>query len=332
MTMDCKKYRKLRKFIAFSLSQEEENFPIAYSMVIHKDIEMFERLLRAIYAPQNIYCVHVDAKSPVVYKEAVRAITSCFDNVFVASKLEKVVYASWSRVQADLNCMEDLLKSKVQWRYLINTCGADFPLKTNAEIVQALKSLHGRNSMETEETPGNKKHRWQYHFKVDTLIHKTAKKKNPPPGNIQMFSGNAYIVITREFVKYLFNNPHVTKFLEWEKDTYSPDEHLWATLNRMPGVPGSVPSHKKYDMSDLNAIARLVKWSLHAGDINNGAPYARCTGIYRRTVCVYGTGDLAWILQQHHLFANKFDSQVDNNVIQCLEQYLRHKALYGRQL
>ncbi|KAM4675952.1 beta-1,3-galactosyl-O-glycosyl-glycoprotein beta-1,6-N-acetylglucosaminyltransferase 3-like [Discoglossus pictus] len=298
-------------------------------MVIHEKINMFERLLRAIYTPQNIYCVHVDEKSPDLFKRAVKAITSCFDNVFVASKLEKVVYASWSRVQADLNCMEDLLKSDVQWRYLLNTCGTDFPIKTNAEMVRALKALNGKNSMESEETPIDKKQRWQLQYKVDTYIFRTEIKKSPPPDNIPMFSGSAYIVITRDFVKSLFENPVVMKLIEWEKDTYSPDEHMWATLNRISGVPGSVPSHRKYDRSDLTAIARLVKWQEHAGDVSKGAPYAHCTGAYRRSVCVYGIGDLPWILQQHHLFANKFDSNVDNNVIQCLEQYLRHKTLYG---
>ncbi|MEE6521254.1 hypothetical protein FKM82_019370 [Ascaphus truei] len=332
MTVDCKKYKKMRKFLTFSQSKEEEDFPIAYSMVIHEKIEMFERLLRVIYTPQNLYCVHVDEKSPEIFKKAVRAITSCYDNVFVASKLEKVVYASWSRVQADLNCMEDLLKSKVQWRYLLNTCGSDFPLKTNAEIVRTLRSLNGKNSMETEKTPAYKKRRWQYHFEVDTSVIQTKTKKNPPPANVTMFSGNAYIVISRDFVKSLFQNPHVKELIEWEKDTYSPDEHLWATLNRMQGIPGSVPLHAKYDMSDLNAVARLVKWQYDAGNINMGAPYSHCRGTYQRGVCVFGIGDLPWLLQQHHLFANKFDPKVDNNAIQCLEEYLRHKALYGKEL
>ncbi|XP_053319727.1 beta-1,3-galactosyl-O-glycosyl-glycoprotein beta-1,6-N-acetylglucosaminyltransferase 3-like [Spea bombifrons] len=331
LTKDCKMYKKIRKFITFPLSKKEEDFPIAYSMVVHDKIDMFERLLRAIYAPQNIYCVHVDDKSPDIFKEAVRAITNCFDNVFVASKLEKVVYASWSRVQADLNCMGDLLNSKVKWKYLLNTCGTDFPLKTNAEIVKALHLLQGKNSMESEKTPEGKIARWTYHFEVDTDIHETDTKKSPPPDNVKMFSGNAYIAITRDFVKSLFNNPQVKKIIEWEKDTYSPDEHLWATLNRMPGVPGSVPSHQKYDTSDLLAIARLVKWQDHVGNVNEGAPYSQCTGTYQRGICIYGVGDLPWIVQQHHLFANKFDSLVDNNAIQCLEQYLRHKALYGEE-
>ncbi|XP_067236488.1 beta-1,3-galactosyl-O-glycosyl-glycoprotein beta-1,6-N-acetylglucosaminyltransferase 3-like [Chanodichthys erythropterus] len=330
-TKDCPSYIQDRGFLTVSLSKEEKDFPIAYSMVIHEKIEMFERLLRAIYTPDNVYCVHVDQRSPEIFKEAVKAIVSCLTNVFVASKLENVIYASWSRVQADINCMQDLLKSPVQWRYLLNTCGTDFPIKTNAEIVESLKYLNGRNSMESEAVD-SKKGRWQYHHNVTNVVTRTNVKKSPPPIKSPMFAGNAYFVVSREFVNHIFKSKEVQEFMEWEKDTYSPDEHMWATLQRMPSVPGSNPSNRKYEQSDMNAIARLVKWSYHEGDLKSGAPYPPCTGKHRRAVCVYGAGDLKWIVRQHHLLANKFDPEVDDVAIKCMEAFLRYKAIYGRSL
>ncbi|XP_034735024.1 beta-1,3-galactosyl-O-glycosyl-glycoprotein beta-1,6-N-acetylglucosaminyltransferase 3 [Etheostoma cragini] len=327
MTEDCPSYIKNRGFLTAPLSQEEKDFPIAYSMVIHDKIEMFERLLRAVYTPQNIYCVHVDQKSSEEFLKAVEAIVSCFSNVFIASKLERVVYASWSRVQADLNCMKDLLNSHVQWRYLLNTCGTDFPIKTNGEMVQALKALHGRNSMESEATNDYKKSRWQYHFNVTNTVIRTNVRKSPPPIRSPMFSGNAYIVVTRAFVKHVMQDKLVQQLREWERDTYSPDEHFWASLQRMPSVPGSMPANIKYDTSDMQALARVVKWSYLAGDVENGAPYYPCTGTYRRAVCVYGVGDLPWLLRQQQLFGNKFDPEVDDIAIRCMESILRFKAL-----
>ncbi|XP_069481376.1 beta-1,3-galactosyl-O-glycosyl-glycoprotein beta-1,6-N-acetylglucosaminyltransferase 3-like [Ambystoma mexicanum] len=331
-TKDCNAYKVRRRFIYFPLSREEEDFPIAYSMVIHNNIEMFERLLRAIYTPQNIYCVHVDRKSPEIYQRAVRSIVSCFENVFVASKLERVVYATWSRVQADLNCMEDLLKSGVQWRYLINTCGTDFPIKTNAEIVRTLKVLDGRNSLESDRTTKRKKMRWQFHYTSNHFIVKTKTEKRPPPISSPMFAGSAYFIVSRRFVQYISVDPTVQQLMQWEKDTYSPDEHLWATLQRMPGVPGSTPHNAKYDLSDMNAIARLVKWKFMEGDVKKGAPYSPCTGVHLRNVCVFGAGDLKWMIRQPHLFANKFNPKTDNYAIQCLESYLRDKALSEMEL
>lgn len=332
MTRDCKHFKAKRKFIQYPLSKEEVDFPIAFSMVVHEKIENFERLLRAVYAPQNIYCVHVDEKSPETFKEAVKAIISCFPNVFIASKLVRVVYASWFRVQADLNCMEDLLQSSVPWKYFLNTCGTDFPMKTNAEIVLALKMLNGKNSMESEIPSESKKSRWKYHYEVTDTISQTSKMKDPPPYNLPMFTGNAYIVASRGFVQQVLENPKSQQLIEWVKDTYSPDEHLWATLQRAPWMPGSVPYHPKFHTSDMAAIARLVKWQWHEGDISKGAPYGPCSGTHQRGICIYGVGDLHWILRNPHLFANKFDPKVDDNVLQCLEEYLRYKAIYGTEL
>jgi mucin type N-acetylglucosaminyltransferase 3 len=331
-TKDCEHFKAKRKFIQFPLSKEETDFPIAYSMVVHEKIENFERLLRAVYAPQNIYCVHVDEKSPETFKMAVKAITSCFPNVFIASKLVPVVYASWSRVQADLNCMEDLLQSPVPWKYFLNTCGTDFPIKTNAEMVRALKLLNGKNSMESEIPTEYKKLRWKYHYVVKDTLHITSKTKDLPPFNLTMFTGNAYIVASRNFIEHVLKNPKSQQLIEWVKDTYSPDEHLWATLHRASWMPGSVPFNHKYDISDMTAIARLVKWQDHEGDVNEGASYAPCSGTHQRGICIYGAGDVHWILQNHHLLANKFDPKVDDNALQCLEEYLRYKAIYGTEL
>ncbi|XP_062246239.1 beta-1,3-galactosyl-O-glycosyl-glycoprotein beta-1,6-N-acetylglucosaminyltransferase 3-like [Platichthys flesus] len=327
VTKDCPAYIQKRDFITVPLSEEENDFAIAYSIVIHEKIEMFERLLRAVYAPQNIYCVHVDQKSSEEFQKAVEAIVACFPNVFIATKLEKVIYASWSRVQADLNCMTDLLKSPVKWRYLLNACGTDFPIKTNGEMVKILKILNGRNSIETEMTPDYKKARWQYHHIVTDSVIRTDEMKSPPPISSPMFTGNAYFVVSRDFVTHVMQDTEVQKLLEWSKDTYSPDEHLWATLQRMPSVPGSTPADSKFDLSDLLGLARAVKWGLLAGDVKKGNPYPHCTGVYRRAICVYGAGDLWWLLSQQHLLANKFDVEVDDIAIRCLETVLRFRAV-----
>uniref|UniRef100_A0A8C8VQW1 Glucosaminyl (N-acetyl) transferase 1 n=1 Tax=Pelusios castaneus TaxID=367368 RepID=A0A8C8VQW1_9SAUR len=329
MTRDCAAFTKTRKYIMEPLSKEEAEFPVAYSIVVYHKIDMLDRLLRSIYAPQNYYCIHVDKKSPESFLAAVKGIVSCFNNVFIASQLESVVYASWSRVQADLNCMKDLYRRSINWEYLINLCGMDFPIKTNQEIVEKLKALKGENSLETEKMPAIKEIRWKKHYEiVDGKLRNLGIDKQPPPLSTPIFSGSAYFVASRRFVEYVLENSKILAFIEWAKDTYSPDEYLWATIQRIPEVPGAVSSSDKYDVSDMNALARFVKWHYFEGDVSKGAPYPPCNGIHVRSVCVFGVGDLNWMLQKHHLFANKFDTDVDPFAIQCLEEYLRDKALH----
>ncbi|XP_044513164.1 beta-1,3-galactosyl-O-glycosyl-glycoprotein beta-1,6-N-acetylglucosaminyltransferase [Gracilinanus agilis] len=329
MTKDCAAFIKTRKYIMEPLSKEEEEFPIAYSVVAYHKIEMLERLLRTIYMPQNYYCIHIDKKSPESFLAAVKGIASCFNNVFIASQLENVVYASWSRVQADLNCMSDLSRQSSKWKYLINLCGMDFPIKTNLEMVRKLKTLMDGNSLETEKMPSHKEVRWKNRYEViEGKLKNTGKNKSRPPIESPIFSGSAYFVVSRKYVEYVLTNEKILKFIEWAKDTYSPDEYLWATIQRIPEVPGSLSSSNKYDISDMQSVARFVKWQYLEGDIFKGAPYPPCNGIHVRSVCIFGVGDLKWMLQQPHFFANKFDISVDSFAVQCLEKHLRHKALY----
>ncbi|XP_068167452.1 beta-1,3-galactosyl-O-glycosyl-glycoprotein beta-1,6-N-acetylglucosaminyltransferase-like [Antennarius striatus] len=326
---NCRKFKTDRKYLTFPLSQEEENFPLAYSMVVHHKVQNFERLLRAIYAPQNFYCVHVDTKANPSVISAITAITSCFPNVFMVSKPVKVVYSAWSRVQADLNCMADLYNISTKWKYFINLCGQDFPLKTNLEIVKALQLLRGSNSLESEKMPESKKWRiLKSHSLTGDTIQGTGQDKKPPPFKLPILSGNAYIVVNRGYIRSVLEDTRIHALIEWAKDTYSPDEFLWATIQRMPDVPGSTRPNIKYDMTDINAIARLVKWSWHEGPQGSlDAVYPECQGSHVRSICVYGAGDLNWMIKQHHLFANKFDVDTDSIAIYCLERYLRHKAL-----
>ncbi|XP_072420850.1 beta-1,3-galactosyl-O-glycosyl-glycoprotein beta-1,6-N-acetylglucosaminyltransferase 3-like [Chiloscyllium punctatum] len=323
MARDCSSFVRARRYITVPLSPEEEQYPVAYSMVIHDRIEMFERLLRSIYAPQNLYCVHVDHKSPGEYHAAVRAIAACFPNVFVAARLESVTYATWARVQADLNCMRELLEKPVPWRYFLNVCGQDFPLKTNREIVHSLKALNGSNLIESEPPPRYKKKRWRFHYDIRERLVMTEWLKEPPNISTPVFVGSAYIAVSREFVAHVFASAEVQAFLRWSEDTYSPDEHVWATLLRMRGMPG----YRPYTQRSPRTLGRAVKWSFEAGNVVRGAPYGDCTGTYRHLICVYGVGDIGWLLLQNPFFANKFDPEVDNMAVQCMEEYLRNKTL-----
>jgi len=73
-----------------------------------RDVELFERLLRAIYRPHNFYCVHVDKKSASTVHRAVAAISSCFNNVFVAPHAADVQWGTYTVLEPELICMEAL--------------------------------------------------------------------------------------------------------------------------------------------------------------------------------------------------------------------------------
>jgi len=96
---DCNRLRYVGEYQMTPVRSADVDFPIAFTLLLHMNAEQFERLLRAIYRPQNVYCVHVDTKSSQSYQSAVKAVINCFDNVFLATRLHRIVYAGPSRLQ-----------------------------------------------------------------------------------------------------------------------------------------------------------------------------------------------------------------------------------------
>ncbi|GAA6085287.1 beta-1,3-galactosyl-O-glycosyl-glycoprotein beta-1,6-N-acetylglucosaminyltransferase-like [Tachysurus ichikawai] len=176
------------------------------------------KILQGPYTALRIfYCIHVDKKAPHSTRKVISGIVSCFDNVFLVSQTVEVVYASWSRVQADINCMKDLYQVNSHWKYFINLCGQDFPIKTNLEIVRMLKKFGGATV--------------------------TAWRLRPHPVLRDSDGSKATKV------------PKAQVLISWLNDTYSPDEFLWATLQRR-----FLRAHFKFDITDVYSISQLIKY------------------------------------------------------------------------
>ena len=146
-TEDCDVFIRDQGYILKSMTLEEKQFPIAYSILVYKDVNQVERLLRAIYRPQNYYCIHVDKKASENVSTSIRCIANCFNNVFVTSHLVEVKWGSFTVLEPELMCMKELWRYR-KWKYFINLTGQEFPLKTNLDLVRILKAYNGANDVE----------------------------------------------------------------------------------------------------------------------------------------------------------------------------------------
>ncbi|XP_052676463.1 N-acetyllactosaminide beta-1,6-N-acetylglucosaminyl-transferase-like [Crassostrea angulata] len=324
LAMNCDKFLNTFDSNRFIVSKIELDFPIAYSILTYKDVVQIEKLLRAIYRPHNVYCIHMDRSSGLSLHNAIKAISKCLSNVFVASTLEDVIYEGYSRLKADLNCMSDLLNySDVNWKYLINLPSQEYPLKTNSEIVKVLQTLNGTNSIESyyyEATHYRINQTYQENYKTSKL-ELTGEIKAPPPHNVTVAKGSAYGTFSRRFVEFALRNPKARDILKWTEDTLSPDETFWATLafNKDLGAPGiqysasGVPNPKSW-------ITVGVMWE------SKGPAREVCHGMYVRNICVFGLGDLNKIVQEKTLFINKFYHYYQPFALMCIEEWYFNKT------
>ncbi|XP_052078517.1 beta-1,3-galactosyl-O-glycosyl-glycoprotein beta-1,6-N-acetylglucosaminyltransferase-like isoform X1 [Mytilus californianus] len=303
-TRDCKKFLRDRGYITSTLSSEEEDFPIAYSVLIFKAINQFERLLRSIYRPQNFYCVHADTKMSDVRRKALETIVNCFDNVFMSSISYDVRWGKITVLQADLVCMKDLLRH-TKWKYFINLTGQDFPLKTNLEIVKILKAYYGANDVSISNHQATFAHRW------------TNIKSSPPV--VFPYKGSLHITVNRPFVEYAITNKTAIQLLKWLVGTIIPDESFFSTLNFNSnlGIPGSFQGNLSNAMALYKSMTRYKIWKLDKS----------CNGQYVRGICIPAVEDLFKIHSRPELFINKVYWDYEHYVLDCLEESIWNRTI-----
>ncbi|KAL8602113.1 hypothetical protein ACOMHN_007382 [Nucella lapillus] len=307
-TGNCARFVRERGYILDS-SQKEKQFPIAFSILFYKDVQQMERLLRTIYRPHNVYCLHLDGKSPLSTLRAVRGLASCLPNVFLSSRAVSVEWGQYSVLEPELTCMGDLWPYHT-WRYFINLTGQEFPLKTNLQLVEILSALNGSNDVDCT-TSNRYGYRWYNNFR--------------PPDSIRPRKGNVHIAASRAFVGYLLHSPVARRFLEWAKTTEVPDETFFSSLNHNPHlhVPGAFLGPPDTDAKFKPYLSRFKNWGLNWRDkedrVNFNWP---CNGKRVRTICIFGVGDLPLLTSRKEMFANKFHADFEPLVLDCLEQWL----------
>ncbi|XP_077997923.1 beta-1,3-galactosyl-O-glycosyl-glycoprotein beta-1,6-N-acetylglucosaminyltransferase-like [Glandiceps talaboti] len=315
LTKNCTQFKQERGYFK-PVTLEEREFPLAYGIYMYKSVSQVEQLLRTIYYPQNTYCIHVDSKASAVIHRAVQAITKCFDNVFVPSRLAKVTWCSIEVVRAEINCLTDLEERSKTWKYYLNLSGQEFPLKTNREIVQILKEFQGKNIIMSHHLtkmllyPNRQK--YKYFISEGRLKNSTIPKTEPKPFDGPIFKGELHVALTREFVNFVLHSKIARDWFVWLNDTLCPDEYFYQTLSRLPGVPGG-REFVKIDRV-IDQIVRAKIWS------------GKCNGKSVRQICVYGWKDLPSLVRRPHLFANKFHANFDSVTLACLEELIYNRT------
>ena len=216
--------------------------------------------------------------------------------------------------------MEDLLHSSLRWKYLISLVAQDYPLYNNRGIVQGLKSLNGRNNIESYPMPEKFAYRANSVWTLEKRVGKgtehegyamthTGMRKTPPPHNITIMKGWNHVGVTREFVKFVLYNNTAIDFYKWLHDIYIPDEVFFSSLQRHPGSPGGYHGNESPEW-----IMRAFHWVADGDD-------HECYGTWTRENCWLSSRDLRWVLSPKNsrkLFTQKIPFDYEENLVGCL--------------
>ena len=328
LTNNCSEtYRDFKD--AFYVSEFEEKFPIAFEMLTYYKplrIQQYIRLLRNIYRPQNVYCIHIDKKSPEWWTNLFKEFAECFPNVFIAKNPVSVLYASSGILYAHLRCFDELLERDLDWKYVISLHGTELPLVTNKEIVRKLKQMNGSNVIPRGVNASDKHsayHQWISHKVVKHGNGVSlSKEKVHVPKNITIFksASSANSAITKQMVQFMLKDQRAIELGKFLKDAKSAVEFFFSTINNLEDAPGGFNTFSKKIKMPL--IAQR-DW-LRKGD---KISYGFCGGGHVvHNICIVSAYDLPRLrnASQHATwwFHNKYFIEYDRTVIDCMEDLL----------
>ncbi|KAG5453753.1 Beta-1,3-galactosyl-O-glycosyl-glycoprotein beta-1,6-N-acetylglucosaminyltransferase 4 [Clonorchis sinensis] len=317
-TVDCGPLTQLVPDTWLWTTEEEQDFPLAFAISAYESFERLARLLRLIYRKHNIYCIHVDRKAIPEFRKRVKHLAKCYGSNLITIPDELSVDVNWGYftvLQTTLLCAEHLLKQQsVDWQYMLNLNEKEFPLRTNWELVRALKNLNGSNIVE-----GMNGTRFQDRIPKKTLSFK-----------FEWVKGSLLVALRRDFVAFMFTNPKAVEILnalKAEKHLKKvQDELFFSTLAYNPklGAPGaclSIPPPGNDSEPQFQFLARYANWN------DTNCP----SGLAVRGVCILGWKDISVLIKQPHLFANKFLPDFHPEAYAYMEQLYVNKVSLEHQ-
>ncbi|CAM9725900.1 unnamed protein product [Ascophyllum nodosum] len=191
------------------------------------DIEKLHLLLPAIYHPDNIYLVHVDAKTSPKKVEQIRRAVAFY---FPAREgrppngrlLEPAIIVSWGGFSITLTCLYAIAASlqwDKSWDYFINLSTSDFPVMTQDEIQLLLgEYAENRTNFIDGELMKGFEARWQGYIEDQGLQRKSGTHtteamtllrgiERPHPQLFDLYKGEFWFALHRSFCEYASWSP-----------------------------------------------------------------------------------------------------------------------------
>ncbi|XP_048870654.1 xylosyltransferase 1-like isoform X3 [Brienomyrus brachyistius] len=289
---------------------------IAFMLVIHgRAARQFQRLFKAIYHTAHFYYVHVDERSSYLHRQVV-ALLRQYPNVRVTPWRMSTIWGGASLLTMYLRSMKDLLAmSDWSWDFFINLSAADYPIRTNDQLVAFLTKYRDMNFIKSHGRDNARFIRKQgldrLFYECDTHMWRLGDRKIPE--GISVDGGSDWFLLNRPFVEYVVTSRDdlVTSMKRFYSYTLLPAESFFHTVLENSAHCGS--------MVDNNL--RITNWNRKLG----------CKCQYKHIVDWCGCSPNDFKPADFHrfqqtarptFFARKFEASVNQEVVNQLDAFL----------
>ncbi|KAL6637107.1 hypothetical protein ACP70R_024679 [Stipagrostis hirtigluma subsp. patula] len=186
------------------------------------DAGMMRRCLLALYHPRNRYILHLDAQAPdsdraeLAAFVAAHPVLAAARNVRVVEKANLVTYRGPTMVTTTLHAAAAFLWGEgrgrgADWDWFINLSASDYPLVTQDDLIHVFSKLpRDLNFIDHTSNISWKAFARAMPVIIDPGLYMKTKsdlfwvpEKRSLPTAFKLFTGSAWMVLSRPFVEYL---------------------------------------------------------------------------------------------------------------------------------
>jgi hypothetical protein len=298
---------------------------IAFCILAHKNPAQIARLLRSIWHSENTYVIHYDRRSSSAEHRSINELKAIFPGLTTISS-RTVNWGRFSQMQAQLDMLAMALKLSKVWNHAFTISGQDFPL-LRSELMDVELSAEPRKSFVSWFDPLEHPH-WKDAWDRLTLWHLDSAfmehvlrlpglgrivrawagwqnriptiplLRRKRPDFFRWRGGANHHLLSRDAVRYLLEDQYALRIAKWLRHSGFPEEAYVQSALMNSTLAETV----------INDDRRAIYW-----DKGAASP---------RTLTVNDLPQLRRDRENGKLFARKFDTSVDDEVICELEKDL----------
>jgi hypothetical protein len=250
---------------------------LAYSISGYRQPNQFAWLMSAIRHQDDLFIIHVDARTPEPVFAAMREVAGVAANVVFIER-QPITWMGISLVEAELRAIDAALAAKPAFDFLISLSMQDYPLKSRAEITAELTAVPGRDYLTFEplaDQPFHMRRRpWLWSFEHKGKLVRTIIPRPVPRDLAIAWKGPWWRILSRETCAWVMTTPLTRRYLAFLRNVQTPDEFFFQNLVRQGlgterladgyrhfiSWPGGSASPETLTMANAEALMASPMW------------------------------------------------------------------------
>jgi hypothetical protein len=282
---------------------------IAFLVLAHANPAQLVRLVKRLDPARRPVWIHIDRRTDISTWSELPGLEK---RGAMMVERQPSPWGGFGIVDATLAGMSAALSAGA-WSHLVLLSGQDYPIKPMSAIDDFFADHSGTSFMEHHRLPrpdwagdGGLSRIADFHLRVfdrEVTIRPTAGLRRRVPGHRTPFQGGQFFTLSLDLTRLVVETSQAQpRYRRFFRRTAIPDESYFQTLVMNSPLARSV----------MNDDLRYEDWSEDTSHPK-----------------VLTSGDVSALLRSSSLFAKKFDSAIDERILNLIDQQAHGEALMG---